>query len=247
MEVTFFIYCIIAGLFAGVLNTLAGSGSVITLALLSLMGLPINVANGTNRVGIFLQSAASSYKFYKQDELHLKGNWWLLFCTTIGAFGGIYAAGILDVNDFETVVGCVFVLLFFVVLLKPQNHVKQLSKFKKVLPLVFVLIGFYAGFIQAGAGVFMLVLMHVAWGGEFTALNPLKVFIVLLINAAALVGYIFFDQINWSIGLSLGIGQLFGGILGVKLNNLKKNIEPYIRVLLLGLILASIVNFFNIY
>jgi len=47
---------ILAGFLAGIINTLAGSGSVVTLAMLSLLGLPSNIANGTNRIGVLFQS-----------------------------------------------------------------------------------------------------------------------------------------------------------------------------------------------
>jgi len=64
IEITDILLCIAAGLFAGVLNTIAGSGSVVTLSLLSFLGLPANIANGTNRIGLLFQSSASSLKFF---------------------------------------------------------------------------------------------------------------------------------------------------------------------------------------
>ena len=65
METSHYIIAVLGGAFAGVINTLAGNGSAITLTILTeLLGLPGNMANGTNRVGIIAQSAASNYTFY---------------------------------------------------------------------------------------------------------------------------------------------------------------------------------------
>ena len=155
IEIQDILLCIIAGLAAGIINTLAGSGSIITLSLLSFLGLPANIANGTNRIGLFFQSSASSFKFYKQGELSLKGRFGLLIVTLLSAVLGVYTASSLSISDFENVVGGIFCLLFLVVLLRPQNYLKNSSILTKLLPIAFAIIGFYAGFIQAGAGVFI--------------------------------------------------------------------------------------------
>lgn len=247
IEITDILLCIAAGLFAGVLNTIAGSGSVVTLSLLSFLELPANIANGTNRIGLLFQSSASSLKFYRQGDLNLHNKWFLLLSILLGTIGGVYVASILDVAVFEKIIGAVFLVLFFVVLLKPQRYLKESKILLKLLPLIFLFIGFYAGFIQAGAGVFMLAIMHAVWGKSFTELNPLKVFIILCINCIALIGYSLAGQVNWGFGLALAIGQVFGGLIGVRLNNLKNNIEPVLRLLLLVLILASVAKFWNLY
>lgn len=239
--------CVTAGLGAGVLNTIAGSGSIITLSLLTFLGLPIHIANGTNRIGLLFQSSTSSMKFFQQGDLTLKGKLSLIVFSILGAIAGVYAASHLDVEDFQKTVGGIFCLLFLIVLFKPQNYISQSPLLVKLMPIVFGVIGFYAGFIQAGAGVFMLALMHAVWGKSFTELNPLKVFIIFMINLIALIGYALVGQVNWSFGIALAVGQIFGALIGVRLNNLKKNIEPVIRLLLLGLIVVSIAKFWNLF
>ena len=118
---------------------------------------------------------------------------------------------------------------------------------KKLFPFIFGVIGFYAGFIQAGAGVFMLAVLNAVWSKSFSAINPLKVFIIFLINVIALIGYAIADQVNWGFGVSLGVGQIIGALIGVRLNNLKNNIESVIRLLLLVLIVVSILKFWNLF
>lgn len=246
LELQEIVLCIIAGLLAGIINTLAGSGSIITLSLLTFLGLPTNIANGTNRIGLFFQSAGSTFKFYQQRELMLSHRLGLLTLSVIGAIFGVIVASRLPDDHFQSILGGVFCVLFLIVLFEPHKHLKHIEKFSKLMPLIMAGIGFYAGFIQVGAGVFMLAVMHVVWGKSYTSLNPLKVFIILLINIIALVGYGLVNQIHWEFGLLLAIGQLIGGFVGVRLNNLKGKIEPFIKMLILGIILISILRFWHL-
>ena len=239
--------CILAGISAGFINTIAGSGSIITLSLLSLLGLPVQVANGTNRIGLIFQSSTGSYQFYKQGELSLRGKYWLLIFSIIGASLGVLTASHIDVLLFQKLAGFIFCLLFLVVLFKPEQYIKVSATLKRLVPLIFGVIGFYAGFIQAGAGIFMLTVLHAVWGKCFSEINPVKVFIILLINLIALIGFSISDQVNWEFGISLGVGQMIGALIGVRLNNLKNNIEYVIRLLLLVLIVVSISKFWNLF
>ena len=63
MEWYIYVLVVCAGVFAGFVNTLAGSGSLITLPLLMFLGLPANVANATNRIGVLAQSVVGAWSF----------------------------------------------------------------------------------------------------------------------------------------------------------------------------------------
>lgn len=245
-EIVIILLCVLGGFAAGVINTLAGSGSLITLSLLSFLNIPTNVANGTNRIGLFFQGATGTAKFFQLKSLSLKGKWKIIFITLLGTCFGIYTASVLSVKTFEFIIGCIFLGLFFVVLFRPEKKIKSNNNITFFMPVIFGLIGFYAGFIQAGAGVFMLAVMHAVWKEPFTALNPLKVFLIFCINILALVGYAFVGLVNWELGCYLAIGQILGSFLGVRLNSYKKGVEPVIRFLLLMLIAISVFKFWNL-
>ena len=103
MNLSFFDYVLaMTGSFmAGAINTLAGNGSVITLSILTdLVGLPGNIANGTNRVGVFLQSAASSRGFAKNKMLDITKSSHIIILTVIGAILGVYTATIVSNAQF---------------------------------------------------------------------------------------------------------------------------------------------------
>ena len=81
----------ITGFAAGFINTLAGSGSLLTLPILILLGLPANVANGTNRVGVTMQNIVAVATFRRRGALPLAGSWKLLVPSVVGGITGIVA------------------------------------------------------------------------------------------------------------------------------------------------------------
>jgi uncharacterized membrane protein YfcA len=74
----------LVGFAAGFINTLAGSGSLLTLPILILLGLPANVANGTNRVGVVLQNIVAVATFRQRGVLPLAGSWKLILPSVVG-------------------------------------------------------------------------------------------------------------------------------------------------------------------
>ena len=80
-----------AGFAAGFINTLAGSGSLITLPLLIFIGLPATVANGTNRVAVFLQTAVAVNRFRQSGIMDFRRGFQLTVPAILGAILGMYS------------------------------------------------------------------------------------------------------------------------------------------------------------
>jgi len=110
------------GLIAGVVNTLAGGGSLLTVPLLVLVGLPGTVANGTNRVGVVLQNAAAAWRFRAEGIPGLTDALPVLVPVVLGALIG--ATAITQVSDtlFNRLFGVVMLLLL-VPTLRPRRAV----------------------------------------------------------------------------------------------------------------------------
>ena len=113
---------IAAGFVCGFINTLAGSGSLITLPFfISVMGLPANVANGTNRVGIFLQNAVATYSFHQQRRLDWRGGLWLAGPAVVGSIVGAQIAVNLDELTMKRAIGGLMLVMLAVMLVRPQR------------------------------------------------------------------------------------------------------------------------------
>lgn len=210
-----------AGLIAGFINTLAGSGSLLTLPLLIFIGLPPNVANGTNRIAIMLQSLVGSMGFRKQGSLDLRAGLILGIPSVIGSVAGALIALALNSKAMERAVGILLIFMFFVVLFKPEAWLK--GKGGKGLGgsvwmniIVFFLIGVYGGFIQAGVGFFLLAGLVLGTGLDLVRANAIKNFLVFLYTPFALAVYMIGQQVDYRAGLILSVGSMAGAWLGTR-------------------------------
>ena len=174
---------IAAGLFAGFVNTLAGSGSLITLPLLMFLGLPANVANGTNRIGVLVQSVVSSISFRKQKLYTVDEGLWMSVPAIAGALLGSLIAVKINERIMELMIGGLLIFMFFVILYKPEQWVRDHARSVTLrhrfwVPVIFFFIGIYGGFIQAGVGFFLLAALVLGAGLGLTRANAHKVLIV---------------------------------------------------------------------
>ncbi|MEL6865897.1 MAG: sulfite exporter TauE/SafE family protein, partial [Bacteroidota bacterium] len=216
MEWYYYVIIIGGSAFAGALNTLAGNGSAITLTILTeLLQLHGNLANGTNRVGIFMQSLAGSIAFYRNGKLRLDRGGIYIVCTLIGAIIGIIAANLVSSEQFKSVFRFLMVLMLLVLLVKPKRWLQATDnqyqmKIWLTIP-AFLALGFYGGFIQMGMGVFFLAAMVL--GARFSIMesNAIKIFVVGLYTLLAIAIFQWNGLIDWKVGLLMAIGQTTGG------------------------------------
>ena len=71
-ETTIILMLVLSGIVVGVINTLAGGGAIIIMTLFMVLGLPINVANGTNRIAVVLQNLTATLAFLRKRLLDVK-------------------------------------------------------------------------------------------------------------------------------------------------------------------------------
>ena len=105
--------------------------------------------------------------------------------------------------------------MFFLMLYKPEQWIKQRTDEVKAKPsiiqlVIFFGIGFYGGFIQAGVGFFLLAGLVLGAGFDLLKANAIKVLIVLAFTIVALGVFIYNDQVDYKLGLLLGVGSMIG-------------------------------------
>jgi uncharacterized membrane protein YfcA len=205
------------GLVAGMINTLAGGGSLLTVPLLVLLGLPGTVANGTNRIGILLQSVFATWSFRADGVSDGQAVLRVLVPVSAGAVVG--AVGISTVPDaaFERIFGALMLVLV-VPLLRPRGpDVKRVRTWSgPVTWLAFFAIGVYAGAIQAGVGLPLLIALLHAGHGVVRA-NAIKVAVIGLATLLAVPVFAYQGQIAWLPAVTLGTGFAAGGALGARI------------------------------
>lgn len=206
---------VLAGAAAGFINTLAGSGSLLTLPLLIFVGLPANVANGTNRIGILLQSIVAVGGYKQKKVFEWNEGIWLTIPAAIGALVGAMVAVDLDEALMNKVIGGLLVFMFFVILIKPEkwigdNNSSVPIKFTPLRAIIFLGIGFYGGFIQAGVGFFLLAGLVLGAGMNLLKANAIKVLITLVFTVLALIVFIVNNQVDYVLGVTMGVGNMLG-------------------------------------
>lgn len=241
---------IVAGFVAGFINTLAGSGSLITLPLLIFSGLPAGVANGTNRVAVLLQNIVSTSSFHKKKSLDVRGVIWLGIPAAIGSIFGAQIAVELNEDLMRKAIGIIMIVMLFVVILRPNQWLKGSLENLEGIPsilqfVIFFLIGIYGGFIQAGVGIFLLSGLVLSVGYNLVRANAVKNGIVLFFTIFALAVFIKNGQVDWVIGFILAIGNMLGGWVGAKVAVEKGAV--WVRRLLIAVIIVSSANLLGIF
>lgn len=206
---------VVSGTLVGFINTLAGGGTIISLSVFMLMGLPIDIANGTNRIAVVLQNVTSVQAFHKKKMLDLKKGTWLAIPAVIGSIIGAQLAVDIDREAFKKAIAVVMLMMIFFMFFKPSKFLygrEDLMKKKVswIQVIIFFAIGIYGGMFQVGVGYFLLSALVLGAGLDLVRANAVKVWIVLLYTIFALGVFVMNDAVDWKFGLVHAIGNIIG-------------------------------------
>ncbi|MFT5645943.1 MAG: putative membrane protein YfcA [Aureispira sp.] len=248
------LYALIAlcGAFSGFVATLAGLGSVLTLyILIEVVGLDADIANGTNRIGIMAMTMMALPTFYKKGHLNLKKSWWIILSIFVGALGGaVLAAKYIDNAAFKDIFKYLLLVLLAFVLTNPKKWIRITDynyEMSKWLVPIFVLVGFYAGFIQVGTGVFLVVFLALVGRYSLVDSNGIKLAAIALYTLACIAIFAMENKINWEIGVVLAIGQGFGAYIAAKFATTYPKSNGFVRYLLIIMLVVAIIQMFGLH
>lgn len=210
-----------AGFAAGVINTIAGGGSFLTLPALTLIGgLELGVANGTNRLALLLSTGSATVTFARYGKLDktlaARVAAPTLATTPLGGLLAIY----LPKDAFQTAFGVLFLAMAVLLALKPKlllDADRKPIESRAAETALFAAIGLYVGFIQAGLGLLLLIAMGLFHARELVDANAAKNAVGFLVTCVALSVFVYYGQVRWLPGLAMACGNLAGGIVGARL------------------------------
>lgn len=116
---------IFAGFLVGVINTIAGSGTVITYSLFMMLGLPVNLANGTIRLGVIMQTLTSTLNFKKHNALDWRKGFKLALPVVIGSVVGAQIAVEINEAVFEKILAGILLIMLFFIFYRPERWLKD--------------------------------------------------------------------------------------------------------------------------
>ena len=237
------------GFLAGGINTVAGGGSNLTLPALMILGLPADIANGTNRVSIALQCLTAVAGFDKHQSLDRPAVVPVLIPTIIGGACGALAAALTPNLYLKPVLLGTILTMALIILVKPsvmapppgtpslsptENRGAWWGLFAA---------GVYGGFVQAGVGFILLAALAGGLRYDLLRANALKSVCALAFTSIALLVFIAFDQVWWIPGLILAAGSMTGAHLAVKLavQASQNTIKWFLFLMTLVAVVASLV------
>ena len=248
---------LLAGLGAGTINTIVGSGTLITFPTLLFLGYPPVVANVSNTVGLVAGGVTGVHGY--RDELRGSGPT-LRRLAPASLLGGVIGAVLLLVLPPEAFTAIVPVLIglgLVLVLLGPRlNRRMALRREQGITPTVAwhgpalvagtLVAGIYGGYFGAAQGVILMGLMSALSSEPIQRLNGYKNVLATIVNAVAAVTFILVARhdVDWLVALLIGVGALAGGFVGSKIGRRLPPVVLRAVIIVVGLVgIAKIVWF----
>lgn len=209
---------LVVGLVAGIINTVSAGGSLLTLPMLIFLGLPSAEANGTNRVAIVVQTIIAVLAFRHKGQLEKKVSAMVMVPAVIGSVLGAFAAVAIGDELFQLILAVTMVVTIIFIAWDPTKRPgseHKLSISRKLLGLlIFFAIGFYGGFIQVGAGFYIVFTALLVFQLSFIHANSVKILVGGSYVFVSLLIFGISGEVNWTLGLLLAGGNACGAWLG---------------------------------
>lgn len=245
---------LLAGLWAGTINAVVGSGTLVTFPVLVAIGYPPVTATISNAMGLIAGNIASSWG-YRREILEVRHT--LIKLLPASLIGGIAGASLLlHLPDtvFEYVAPVLIVVAILLVALQPRLSawVKSRKGVKPEEPIVpsvsFGLLaavfftGVYGGYFVAAQGVLLMGILGVLLQGTLQQANALKNILVLSVNVIAAISYLMFafERIEWAVVAMIAGSSFVGGWLGARIGRKMSPLALRAVIIILGLLALGV-------
>jgi hypothetical protein len=244
---TYLLLCL-AALAAGVMNSIAGGGTLLTFPALLAAGVSPVVANATSTVALVPGSLSGAWGY--GDEFRHLGRWTLLLIVPSLA-GGVVGSLLvlrLDESYFKALVPWLILTATLLFLFQPaisrwagigQEHAPPSAK--AVVGVIFFqfLVSVYGGYFGAGIGILMLSSLALMGVGDIHRMNALKTLLAAFINGVSVIIFVLGGKVDWRYALIMAVAAIAGGYIGARLaRKLNRNAVRWI-VILIGFVLAG--------
>jgi uncharacterized protein len=209
-----------AGLACGFLNTMASSGSAVSLPVLMMIGLDPVTANATNRVPVLVAAISATASFWRGGHLAWDLAWRIGVPVTIGAVGGAVLAEIVP-GRYLAIIITAAVLVAFVLLFtrlkqaieRAETHAIRLGPREAA---IFFGIGVWLGFIVLDGATYMLLALVLAVGLPLVKANALKNAVLIPTALVAMAVFALKGNVDWAVGGVMAVGSIAGGLIGAR-------------------------------
>jgi len=239
-----------AGFCAGFLNTIASAGTALILPLLIFLGVPANIANGTNRVQIAIGRISSIIAFQRAKAIDWRNSLVLAIPCVLGACLGASAAAVLQSKYIGWAITFAVIAALAVLLTNPKRLLRDQKVDKPVVQWwhlgLFFLVGIWGGFIVLDSSTYSLMVLVLGVGYDLKKANAVKAVAIFPMSLASLVIFAWAREVDWYIGLCLSVGSVIGAWMGAVLAT-KEWIKIWIYRILIAILILEIYQLVNKY
>ncbi len=212
---------LIIGALFGLINTIAGGGSILTLPALMMLGLEPHAANATNRVGGVLQTMSAAIGFWRRGTFKGERIGFLLFYALLGGILGPWVSLRLSQSSMALVIQICLAMIALFTIGAPRRLFQDPPpppKGKVCQHIAAFVVSFYGGFLQAGIGLVSLYLLRFFCGFDLVRGTAVKALYLLTLTIPTLLMFMWYGQVRWLFGAVIALGSILGATLGVHLS-----------------------------
>jgi hypothetical protein len=229
-----------SGVVAGTVNTIVGSGTLITFPVLIGFGINPVVANVSNTIGLVPGSFSGAFG-YRRELAGQRSH--AMRLGVVSACGGITGAVLLlalPAAAFKTVVPAFIALALMVVIFQPWLELtvpawqQRSARHEPWLLGSLFAIGVYGGYFGAAQGILLLAVLSVALGESLQRVNGLKNVLAMLTNLAAGIVFATAAHVDWLVVLLIACGSTIGGQLGARVGRRLPSVALRALIVLVG-------------
>jgi uncharacterized membrane protein YfcA len=212
-----------AGIVAGTINTVVGSGTLFTFPVLLQFGYSPVVANVSNTVGLVPGSAAGAIGYREELRGQRARLLRLSAASLTGGIAGAILLLVLPASAFKEIVPAFIAIALVLIVLQPRLsralaargvHKRELAGPAATVA-VFVA-GIYGGYFGAAQGIMLLSILALSLNDDLQRINALKVVLAGLVNLVAGIVFVIAAHVAWGAALLIAVGSVIGGFLGAR-------------------------------
>lgn len=221
-ELGYWAALVLGGLACGLINTLASSGSAVSLPLLMALGIPDGIANATNRLPVLVGGLMASWTFARKHQVDWRAALILAPPALIGSVIGVWLAELLGNRQMGLLItGAVMVALLLLFTKVKEALSRVLEKPPRVNPraiLLMFLAGLWLGLIVLDGATYLMLVLMLVCGYQLAPANALKSIILAVTTLVPIALFSAAGDILWTEGFVMAGGSVAGGHIGARLS-----------------------------
>jgi uncharacterized protein len=213
----------LAGLAAGTINTVVGSGTLITFPVLLAFGYPPVTANVSNTIGLVPGSVSGAIGYRRELAGQRRRIVRLGAMSLLGGTTGAVLLLVLPASAFKAIVPIFIVVALLLTILQPrlsswllEREIDLERRARILAPLAVYLTGVYGGYFGAAQGILLLAILGVAIAQDLHRTNALKNVLAGLVNGVAGVYFMIAAHVEWGPAAIIAVSSILGAQLGAR-------------------------------